>query len=580
MDRISVLARRRRIKNLEQWTMYAIVAESFFLALSPTLAAAAIMVGVVTWFLRSQIDSKYKIRSLPFDVPVTIFLLIGAASVLMSSVRSFALIYNYCMLVGIYALTYFVVGQTIRTPEQVKQMAQALAAGAVPVVLYGLFQILFGVDAADVKWTDPEAFPQLKKRIFSTLENPNVLAGYLDVFICLALGLLAKVERRSQKVILIVAIIALAGCLTMTYSRGAFLTIVAVFAVYAFLQDWRVLIVFAAVTGFVAFNDTTFTDRIFSTFNMGDSSEGVRVGIWVSTTAMISDHPFAGIGWGAYQYVYPQYNYYIADNDITIYHAHNIYLNFAAEIGIVGALAFFWYFFGTMFMSLALGANERYAKIRDGVEELADRQASSLSQRAQNVLDSSGFLRAVAEIKDSLNKRLSAFADEVMKLLPFAKKSPTLKIKKPRKSYREVVHHEDLNFSEHTRKKFADGDGAASGDGEVVDDSAFVDGDEKVSAIEKISVGGEKISVKRVRLKKSDSTDSDASTDDKPFVDWDGMTKLDDQKFLDGFKLGIGLAFLSMALNGLTDDLLFNIPSAMLMWQLGALGAAITAIRN
>ena len=558
--------------------MYAIVAESFFLALSPTLAAAAIMVGVVTWFLRCQIDSKYKIRSLPFDVPVTIFLLIGAASVLMSSVRSFALIYNYCMLVGIYALTYFVVGQTIRTPEQVKQMSQALAAGAVIVVLYALFQILFGVDAADVKWTDPEAFPQLKKRIFSTLENPNVLAGYLDVFICLALGLLAKVERRSQKVILIVAIIVLAGCLTMTYSRGAFLTIAAVFAVYAFLQDWRVLILFAAVTGIIAYTDATFTDRIFSAFNMGDSSEGVRLGIWVSTTAMISDHPFTGIGWGAYQYVYPQYNYYIADNDITIYHAHNIYLNVAAEIGIVGALAFFWYFFGTMFMSLALGANERYAKIRDGVEELAEQQASSLSERAQNILDSSGFLRAVAEIKDALNARLSAFADAVTNLLPFGKKPlPTLKVKKPRKSYREVIHHEDLNFSEHTRKKFADVD-KPSGDGDGVDDSAFVDGDEKVSAIEKISVGGEKISVKRVRLKKSD--DSTVERDDKPLVDWDGVTKLDDRKFIDGLKLGIGLAFLSMALNGLTDDLLFNIPSAMLMWQLGALGAAINSIRS
>ncbi|MBR1805684.1 MAG: O-antigen ligase family protein [Selenomonadaceae bacterium] len=580
MDRISVLARRRRIKNLEQWTMYAILAESFFLALSPTFAAAAIMIGVVTWFLRNQIDSKYKIRSLPFDVPVTIFLLIGAASVLMSSVRSFALIYNYCMLVGIYALTYFVVGQTIRTPEQVKQMAQALAAGAVIVVLYALFQILFGVDAADVKWTDPEAFPQLKKRIFSTLENPNVLAGYLDVFICLALGLLAKVEQRSQKLILIVAIITLACCLTMTYSRGAFLTIAVVFAVYAFLQDWRVLIVFAAVTGIISFTDTTFTDRIFSAFNMGDSSEGVRLGIWVSTTAMISDHPFAGIGWGAYQYVYPQYNYYIADNDITIYHAHNIYLNFAAEVGIVGALAFFWYFFGTMFMSLALGANERYAKIRDGVENLADRQASNFSQRAQNVLDSSGFLRAVTEIKDALNARLSAFADAVTKLLPFGKKPlPTLKVKKPRKSYREVVHHEDLNFSEHTRKKFADGD-KTSADGDGGDDSAFVDGDEKVSAIEKISVGGEKISVKRVRFRKSSATDSDVDTDKKPFIDWNGVTKLDDEKFLDGFKLGIGLAFLSMALNGLTDDLLFNIPSAILMWQLGALGAAINSIRN
>lgn len=567
MDRISVFTRRRRIKNLEQWTMYAILAESFFLALSPTIAAAAIMIGVVTWFLRSQIDSKYKIRSLPFDVPVTIFFLVGAASVLLSSVRSLALIYNYCMLVGIYALTYFVVGQTIRTPEQVKQMAQALGAAAVLVVLYGLFQILFGVDAADVKWTDPEAFPQLKKRIFSTLENPNVLAGYLDVFICLALGVLSRVERNSQKIILVVAIILLATCLAMTYSRGAFLTMAVVVAVYAFLQDWRILILFAAVTGFIAFTDTTFTDRIFSAFNMGDSSEGVRLGIWVSTTAMISDHPFTGIGWGAYQYVYPQYNYYIADENVTIYHAHNIYLNFAAEVGIVGALAFFWYFFGTMFMSLALGANARYAKIRDGVEELAERKASDF-------FESSRFLQSLAEIKNFVNEKLAAFAEMVLNLFP-SKEPP--EVKKPRKRYREVIHHEDLNFSEHTRKKFADDDKAEkSADNDSADDDTiFVDGDEKVSAIEKISVGGEKISVKRVRLKKSPD---DEETEDKPLVDWDGVTKLDDRKFLDGFKLGIGLAFLSMALNGLTDHLLFNIPSAILMWQLGALAAAINSM--
>ena len=90
MDRVSVFVRRRRIKNLEQWTLYAIITEAFFLALSPTVAAAAVMIGIITWFLRAQIDTKYKIRSLPFDVPVAIFLLIGALSVFLSSARSFA----------------------------------------------------------------------------------------------------------------------------------------------------------------------------------------------------------------------------------------------------------------------------------------------------------------------------------------------------------------------------------------------------------------------------------------------------------------------------------------------------------
>ena len=113
-SRVSVFARRQRIRNLEQWTLYAIFAESFFLALWPTAAAAAVMFGVITWFLRKQIDSRYRMLSLPFDVPVALFLLIGAASVFLSSARSVQLIYNYCTMVGIYGLTYLIVGQTIR----------------------------------------------------------------------------------------------------------------------------------------------------------------------------------------------------------------------------------------------------------------------------------------------------------------------------------------------------------------------------------------------------------------------------------------------------------------------------------
>ena len=47
-----------------------------------------------------------------------------------------------------------------------------------------------------------------------------------------------------------------------------------------------------------------------------------------------------------------------------------------------------------------------------------------------------------------------------------------------------------------------------------------------------------------------------------------------------GMKLGIGLAFLSIAINGMSDDLLFNLSSSILMWMLGALSAAINLFEN
>jgi putative inorganic carbon (HCO3(-)) transporter len=47
---------------------------------------------------------------------------------------------------------------------------------------------------------------------------------------------------------------------------------------------------------------------------------------------------------------------------------------------------------------------------------------------------------------------------------------------------------------------------------------------------------------------------------------------------LAGLSLGVGLAILSVALNGFTDDLLFNIPSSMFLWMLAALAAAVAAV--
>ena len=93
------------------------------MAFNPYIAAVVVVFGIIAWFLRLQIDKKFKVRSLPFDVPVTIFVMLGAVSVFMSPARDFELIYNYCEIVGLYALTYLLVGQNIRTAEQIKTLA-------------------------------------------------------------------------------------------------------------------------------------------------------------------------------------------------------------------------------------------------------------------------------------------------------------------------------------------------------------------------------------------------------------------------------------------------------------------------
>lgn len=330
---------------------YGLLAEVFFLPLSPSVATVALLVGIAGTALRFCVDKEFHFRHLRFDVPAVLFVAVSGLSVLSSPDRGFSF-YNYYNLVGVYVLTYLLIGQNVREPGQMKSILRMACAAAVIVLLYGYYQFLFGIDISSMKWVDGDAFPELRKRVFSTWENPNILAGYLDIIICLAFGLFMKCRDRERRILLGAFMIAAAACLAMTYARGACLVIAVILAGYGALKDRRVLVACILVVAILFVLDPMLYERITSVFTKVDTSTEMRLAFWESTVAMIQDHPFLGIGWGAYWMVYPEYDFYLQGANVLIVHAHNIYLNYMAEIGIPGAVAFFWFFFGTMIMAL------------------------------------------------------------------------------------------------------------------------------------------------------------------------------------------------------------------------------------
>ena len=276
MGRISILARRQRLKNLEIWAVRAVLAETFFLAIFPSVAAVAVVLGTVVWFLRLQVDAQFKLRSLPFDVPIMLFVLLSAVSVFNSPARNAELVYNFFSLIGIFVMTYLLVGQNIRTVEQVKFFVKALSASALIVVLGGFFQYVFGIDVAEITWIDAEAFPEMRKRVFSTMENPNVLAGFLNVAICIALGLFAKVSDGRIRFLAAASVVMAAACLLMTYSSGGLVTLLVIFGVYGLIADWRILILMAASASFLLYNDAEKILSLFTTTASDDFRPPVR----------------------------------------------------------------------------------------------------------------------------------------------------------------------------------------------------------------------------------------------------------------------------------------------------------------
>ena len=114
------------------------------------------------------------------------------------------------------------------------------------------------------------------------------------------------------------------------------------------MRDWRILAGLVVVAGAVLALDPVLLERLTTALSVQDTSSEMRLAMWESTVQMIMDHPLRGIGWGAYWMVYPLYDFYIVDGSVMLVHAHNIYLNYIAEIGIIGGLAYFAWFFGSM----------------------------------------------------------------------------------------------------------------------------------------------------------------------------------------------------------------------------------------
>lgn len=225
----------------------------------------------------------------------------------------------------------------------------AFLAGALCVAAYGFFQYADAHDMAKdltaQSWVDPERFPLLRRRMYSTLENPNLLGAYLLMIISALSSFFLYEKKGRRKYIFGIVLLVLLTCLALTYSRGAWVAAGGIVAGLAIFHDKRFGLLFLLVPIGLLFYHGQIAERFLSLFRGDDTSVDLRFALWESTRAMIEEHPLLGIGWGSYFLAYPDYNFFIQNDNVLIFHAHNMYLNMLAEVGIPGGLAFLAAFF-------------------------------------------------------------------------------------------------------------------------------------------------------------------------------------------------------------------------------------------
>jgi O-antigen ligase len=238
------------------------------------------------------------------------------------------------LLTAAFVLFYFVTVSCDWSAQSLRRLVMGMVAVGMVVSGYGFYQLLFPTQFRSV-WTDTDMFSTITFRVYSTLENPNVLGEYFLLVIPFAAALLLTADSWKKRGLWLAACGILTVCLVVTYSRGCYLGLLFAAAIFLVLLDRRFLIlgIVAVVLSPLYLPESVLT-RFTSIGDMADSSTSFRVYIWMGTLAMLKDYWFCGVGpgTGAFNLVYPNYAY----SAIEAPHSHNLYLQILCDTGVVG----------------------------------------------------------------------------------------------------------------------------------------------------------------------------------------------------------------------------------------------------
>lgn len=187
-------------------------------------------------------------------------------------------------------------------------------------------------------------------RLGGTIGDPNYFAQVLLVVLPLGVHLAARSTGTLARVVAGLSVSLSAATIVLTFSRGAAVAavLVAVLLLAHARHRVRVLIVCAvAALLLLPAVPPTYVDRIGTLVGSGDRgtedvSFGVRGRALSAGLDMLADRPLLGVGLGRYEGEVAE-SYLVSasqDSARTGTAAHNLYLEVAAETGIIGLTAF------------------------------------------------------------------------------------------------------------------------------------------------------------------------------------------------------------------------------------------------
>ncbi len=303
----------------------------------PTMITLGLlMMTLLSLLLKVVLAQEFSLNYFRTNLWVLVFLLcvvlFGLSSIATEGIKQIVL------LTSAFVVSYFVVIHTVETKGQFRFLLYVFVIAGTLSAVYGIYQYVFG-DVFTQSWIDAEMFEDIRMRVYSTFENPNVYGEYLILVIPVIIALFWTEKGWLRKLFLLgmLGITMLAAVLT--FSRGCWLGIILEVGILLVIIDKRFIllgVILLMCAPLVL--PKTIMNRFTSIGNLKDSSTSYRVNIWYGTVDMLKDYWPSGVGVGtaSFNAVYPMYSY----NAISTQHSHNLFLQLLSSYGVIGFACF------------------------------------------------------------------------------------------------------------------------------------------------------------------------------------------------------------------------------------------------
>jgi O-antigen ligase len=268
-------------------------------------------------------------------------------------------------------VVFWLLGATADTPARVLGAARVMTALGIPLALTAIANF-----ASGVVWDEKSAVERIVGYEGGMSKNPNDLALVLTLLLPLAVSLAQQGGSRALRLLFLACVPLFAAGVIVTFSRGGFVTLAAIFALYllSFLRRgrWKAALGCLVLAGAIlaAFPEG-YSSRLSTIVEMDEDPTGSAQARWTDTVAAlrhVREHPIVGAGIGM--------NILALDalRGETGKNVHNVYLQYAVELGLPGLGLFLWLY------ASCLLAVRRVARAGEG------RELRSLRLLAEGIL--------------------------------------------------------------------------------------------------------------------------------------------------------------------------------------------------